>query len=92
MATKLIKLILNITFKGITDNATTLLNNWFSDDYCTVTKGEEYTVPGGNTIYKAYWNSADNGSTNSFWMSPKGTSSYSDWSENDNWYYPDNGS
>ena len=25
-------------------------------------------------------------------MSPKGTSSYSDWSENDNWYYPDNAS
>ena len=81
-----------VTFKGITDNATTLLNNWFSDDYCTVTKGEEYTVPGGNTVYKAYWNSADNGSTNWFWMSPKGTSGYNDWSSNDNWYYPDNGS
>ena len=81
----------SVTLKGITDNATTLLNSWFSD-YCTVTKGVEYNVPAGQTVYKAYWNSADSGSTDWFWMSPKGTSGYSDWSDNDNWYYPDNGS
>jgi hypothetical protein len=79
------------TLKGITDNATTLLNSWFSD-YCTLTKGVEYNVPAGQTVYKAYWNTADSGSTDWFWMSPKGTSGYSDWSDNDNWYYPDNGS
>ena len=81
----------SVTLKGITDNATTLLNSWFSD-YCTVTKGVEYNVPAGQTVYKAYWNTADSGSTDWFWMSPKGTSGYSDWSDNDNWYYPDNGS
>ena len=81
----------SVTLKGITDNATTLLNSWFSD-YCTVTKGVEYNVPAGQTVYKAYWNTADSGNTDWFWMSPKGTSSNSDWSENDNWYYPDNGS
>ena len=80
----------SVTLKGITDNATTLLNSWFSD-YCTVTKGVEYNVPAGQTVYKAYWNTADSGSTDWFWMSPKGTSGYSDWSDNDNWYYPDNG-
>ena len=79
------------TLKGITDNATTLLNSWFSD-YCTVTKGVEYNVPAGQTVYKAYWNTADSGNTDWFWMSRKGTSGYSDWSDNDNWYYPDNGS
>jgi hypothetical protein len=79
------------TLKGITDNATTLLNSWFSG-YCTVTKGVEYNLPAGNTVYKAYWNTADSGNTDWFWMSPKGTSGYSDWSSNDNWYYPDNGS
>ena len=79
------------TLKGITDNATTLLNSWFSG-YCTVTKGVEYNVPAGQTVFKAYWNTADSGSTDWFWMSPKGTSGYSDWSDNDNWYYPDNGS
>ncbi len=68
-----------------------MLNSWFSD-YCTVTKGEEYTVPSGDTVYKAYWNTADSGNTDWFWMSPKGTSSYSEWSDNDNCYYPDNGS
>ena len=79
----------SVTLKGITDNATTLLNSWFSD-YCTVTKGVEYNVPAGQTIYKAYWNTADSGNTDWFWMSRKGTSGYSDWSDNDNWYYPDN--
>jgi len=81
----------SVTVKGITDNATTLLNSWFSD-YCTVTKGVEYNVPAGQTVYKAYWNTADSGNTDWFWMSRKGTSGYSDWSDNDNWYYPDNGS
>ena len=38
------------------------------------------------------WNTADSGSTDWFWMSRKGTSGYSDWSDNDNWYYSDNGS
>ena len=79
------------TLKGITDNATTLLNSWFSG-YCTVTKGVEYNVPAVQIVYKSYWNTADSGSTDWFWMSPKGTSGYSDWSDNDNWYYPDNGS
>ena len=79
------------TLKGITDNATTLLNSWFSG-YCTVTKGVEYNVPAVQIVYKAYWNTADSWSTDWFCMSPKGTRGYSDWSDNDNWYYPDNGS
>ena len=80
----------SVTLKGITDNATTLINSWYSD-YCTATNGVEYNVPAGQTVYKAYWNTADSGNTDWFWMSRKGTSGYSDWSDNDNWYYPDSG-
>ena len=43
----------SVTVKGITDNATTLINSWYSD-YCTATKGVEYNVPAGQTVYKAY--------------------------------------
>ena len=55
------------TLKGITDNATTLLNSWFSG-YCTVTKGVENNVPAVQIVYKSYWNTADSGSTDWFWI------------------------
>ncbi len=67
---KIDKTCSSVTLKGITDNATTLLNSCFPD-YCTVTKGVEYNLPAGQTVYKAYWNIADSGSTDWFWMSSK---------------------
>ncbi len=78
-----------VTAKGETDNATTLLNNWFEGS-ATFTNGEEQSVAPTAKVYKSYW-ATDNGSgTSWFWMSEKSTSTYNDWSTDDNWYYPTN--